>query len=566
LKLELVPHPKAPLFANKRKGKKLLADLVKEFPRKLEEDPEGIRETLRQAGFVSLWFFLKFIAGWSNPFDLLNEDLHVEMCNFRQSLLKEGVRGGMFIPRGHYKSTIVTEGGTAWELIRDPNLRIRITNAIASRADDFMHSVKAIFDSNDLIAWLYPECVPEKNAPRWNETEIVLPNRTRKFREPSVEAGGVGGASEGHHYDLHVIDDMVGLKGINAIQGSNVTMHQTRSWFWASEKTLLVSMRRSRVIVVGTRYAVDDVYDDIIKRCYLNVGYTLPYFEPVDRGRWIIYYRKGIEDGKIIFPEEFTQEAYDEMARDDWWTYATQYLNDPQSSETAELSNYQPKRAQMLYDELQEEWFILFARPNKEGEDVDIKTALSETDVVVAADPAGTEKYISSRTSRSASGVLVTTCRREVILIDLRVGFIRTSEFFDNIFAQASKFRKWLRSTFFEANAGFKALANILRDEQEKREKWLGLQPVPAVGDKDVRIRNTLEPILKAGKLYIVDDYYREFNDELRAFPQSLKKDILDMTSLGIMNSSVPPTPEEEMEMAEEEEAWTNRTTNVAGY
>lgn len=365
VKIQFVPHPEAPLYQHED-PQAVFNEAIAQITSGNTTSTEDVRQIIRQTGLVNLWYYGKFICGYSGPYDLLNTNLHMDMCNYRQGLLKPGGRGFIAIPRGHYKTTVVTELGTSWETRRDPDLRVRITGAISDKAQDFMKSVKATYDSNEMAAWLYPESTPATSQARWNDTELVLPNRGKTYREATVEYGGVGGASEGHHYDLHIIDDMIGLGMLNSSRQSNAGMLNTKNWFWASEKTLLVSMRRSRVIVVGTRYAVDDVYDDIIRRGRVFKGYPLRTYKPVAGGQWEIYYRKAIEDGKIIFPEEFTQEAYDEMARDDWWTFVTQYLNDPQEAGLAEFNQYDVGVADMEMN--QGEWWLSIPKLARDAE------------------------------------------------------------------------------------------------------------------------------------------------------------------------------------------------------
>jgi hypothetical protein len=83
--LEIAPHPEAPLFSQEKDPALVLKQAISEISSQGGfRDTEQIRQLLRQAGFVSLWFYLKFIAGYSGPYNLLNTDLHVEMCNFRQ--------------------------------------------------------------------------------------------------------------------------------------------------------------------------------------------------------------------------------------------------------------------------------------------------------------------------------------------------------------------------------------------------------------------------------------------------------------------------------------------------
>jgi hypothetical protein len=517
-----------------------------------------LKELLREAGYVSLWFFLKYIAGYSGPFDLLNDDLHVEMCNFRQDLLKPGSRGALFLPRGHYKSTIITEGATGWELLRSPWLRVRITNAIADKAQDFLKTVKAMFETNDLIRELYPEYVPQRSQEAWNDTVLTLHRsvRGKTYREGSVEYGGVGGASEGHHYDLHVVDDMIGLASLNSTRSSNATMMSTENWFWSSEKPLLVSMRNSRVIVVGTRYAVDDVYDSIIKKAFRQVGYPLQSFEPVE-GSWEIYYRKGIEDGNIIFPEEFTKEAYDELAKNDWWTYVTQYLNDPREAGLAELTSYACKAAEMDYSEADNEWFLLIA-----GETIPLSTC----DVIMAVDPAATERYVSSKTSRSVVLVLATTPKDQKVIIALNAGYVPPTTMFDWMFQNARKWGLYLRSTFLESNAGFKVLAPILLKEERTEGVSLHLRPFASAGDKDARIRSVLQPELNKNLIHSLDAYKHLVNEELSSFPQSRKKDIVDCLSIAVSNRIRPESVEEHELRLKSKKKFAHRTSNITGY
>lgn len=560
VKLQLVPHPNAPLFSGEDR-ETILKQVTAELASGRFQETETYRQYFRQAGYVNLWFFLKHVCGYSGPFDLLNEDLHIDMCNFRQTLLRPGCRGAMFIPRGHYKSTIVTEGGGAWELLRNPNLRIRISNEKEDNAGGFMHTIKDIFEYDEFVAWLYgnPDdpwgsYVPTDKT-RWNNTEIVMPNRTRRFREASVEFGGITGAVAGHHFDLHIIDDMVSTLALNSMRGSNAVMMSTRNWFWASEKTLLVSMRNSRVIVVGTRYAVDDVYDEIIGRAYLNFGYPLPNFVPSTAGRWMIYYRKGIEDDKIIFPENFTAEAYREMADEDWWTYATQYLNDPSAAGLAELTSYELQVCQA--DFKNDQWFILV------GEEI---VPLSACDVIVCGDPASTERYQSSKTSRTAVGVIATDPKGRRFLIWLRCDYVSTAQLFNWLFEANSTFKGYVRGTFLEKNGPYRMLIGQLQTEQNRRGEYIGLRPFESVGEKTARIRTALDPEFAKKAIYVAEPFMLKVNEEVRAFPQSPRKDILDMLASAVLSSIRPLDEVELAKVSEADRRFAQRRHNQAGW
>lgn len=559
-RIEVIPHPKAPLFSESDSRERLYA--LGKVLKSGKITSEDLRDQLRQAGLVSLWFFLKFLAGYANPFDALNDDLHVDMCNFRQKQLKPGARAAMFIPRGHYKSTIVTEGAGAWELLRNPDLRIRITGSTAEKAQGFMHSIKAIYESNELIRWLYPEHCVERGASRWNETEIVLPNRSKTFREASVEAGGVGAASEGHHYDLHIVDDLIGLKGLNSMRSSSAEMHNARNWFWASLDTLLVSARNSRVIVVGTRYAIDDVYDDIVKRAKTVTGARMEGWTPNPDGVWEVYYRMGIENGEVIFPENFTLEKYREMARDDFWTFITQVMNNPLQTGYAEFSTYKPRLCWTDYE--YGKWWVHWQSSLRD----DVTSApLSDFNVLQLIDPGASKKQKDARTSRTACVVLATYHTGERFFIRVQADYLSPTEIFDMVFQNKERYPDDIQTSYIEAQGGFKVLGHLLEEEQSKRGIFANIRPYPAVGDKDARIRGNLQPYLEDEKLYVAESDYELVMEELRAFPQSYKKDILDAMASAISQSVEPPKPEEVayyMHQAAVVQAY--RGENVAGY
>jgi hypothetical protein len=560
--LEIVKHPEAPLFDREDRGL-ILKQIIEEMASGKFPSSEEYRQVIRQASLCSLWFFGKFIAGYSGPFDLLNYDLHVDMANFRQTLLYPGCRGAMFLPRGHYKSAILTEAGTAWELVRNADLRIRITNAIEDRARDFFINIKGIFDDNDMFSWLFPLFVPQKKTgERWNRTELVLPNRSRNFREPNLEYGGITGASEGHHYDLHVIDDMIGLAALNSMRASNAVMEDTRNWFWGSEKTLLVSMKTSRVIVIGTRYAVDDVYDEIATRAHKMMGYPMEYFEENPKGKWVIYYRMGIEDGEVIFPENFTHEAYEELAEDDWWTYITQYMNNPQGAGLATFTNYDSRECLLDQEKNAGEYIIVIPQQGERGEE---RIPLSDCDVVISADPASTDRGITAKTSRSAVVVLATDPKGRHFILWLRADFVATWQLFNWLFEAHEKFERYVRCTLLEVNGPYKLLGPELRREEQKRMRFLNLRDFPSLGEKVARIQSTLDPVYASERLFVVKHHKLQLEEEKRAFPQSKKKDILDALSSAIMNSFRPMNEKESRLKALADEGFRNRFTSPWG-
>lgn len=98
----ITPHPLAPTLSTAPDAGLIVSQLITDVSSgHVALGSEETRTLLAEAGLVSLWFFLKFIAGFNGPFDKLNTGLHRDMCNFRQSphCMAPGVRAGICMPR-----------------------------------------------------------------------------------------------------------------------------------------------------------------------------------------------------------------------------------------------------------------------------------------------------------------------------------------------------------------------------------------------------------------------------------------------------------------------------------
>ena len=554
----------APMFEHEKNEQELVRQIIQEMQN--IQTIDAVRDAARQLAVVNLWFFEKYVAGYNGPFADLNTDLHLDMANFCQDyVLVPGSMTAMGAPRFHFKSTVATTGFDAWEAIRWPDITIGLFHSIYEKATDFLHIIQRIFDSNELFAWLFPEYVPKRNSPRWNDSEMMLPPTVRKrfHNEATIECGSVGGTSQGRHYDKIDLDDIVGENDLNAERKSSIDMYKKVEWIKGIKRTLIMDWRTSRVCAKFTRYSVDDAYEPIMmnmKKLIIYDEHKLNY-EVKPNGEWVVYYRFVEENGKIIFPERITKEKLDQMVEEDPWTYWTQFENNPQKSGLAEFSGYWVGGCQLDYDK-SNGWTILFREDNEVKE-----WDLADCDLVVAGDPAATERYMSARTSRSAVVVLVHAPDDKRFIISIHADYVEITKFFDWLFDDARKFSGYLRTTYLEAQGPFKILSALLREEEQKKNMYLNLRPVSATRDKDVRIRSNVIPIVNDKLLYVDDNYRSLLMEEFKGFPQSQKKDILDALALGLANTNRPPTAEEKYarEEADEERA-REMSYNVTGY
>jgi len=533
--LLISPHPKAPIFSADADPGLILNQLAAELSSTSEfQTTEKMREMIREAGLVSLWFYLKFIAGYSGPYDRLNTQLHVDMANFRQRVATSpGIKACGLVPRACFKSTIWSHGGNSWELLRNPDLRIGCTSEIYDRALSFVQTTIATFEQNDFHQWLYPEF---RKANR-DGTELILANRRRRSVEPNLKAVTAGGSTQGIHVDMFDCDDIVGDDMLNSEHGSTADMISMSNWLHENMYTLVDGWTRSRVLVVGTRYAINDPYEPIMRHTKEQLG----YWEDIDyeldpAGDWITYYRPAIQNEESINPEAFTVEALHAMLETNPWLAQTQYFNNPHAAGVADFATYRPGRVDMQWSDVDETFVLHF--------DDGVVWPLTQCDVVGGGDPAASEHRAGSRTSKSAAGVIARTPDDRAVILEADCGYVEPTKFFDWIFGYRKKYGNVLRTTYVEAAAGFKAFIPIGRREAALRGETFAVQPIPALGDKETTIRNIYQPFLHRGHLYIRNEVAGKFLEEFRVFPGG-RMDLLDALKIALFKSWKPDTDDD---------------------
>lgn len=566
----ITPHVKAPQFSNPAEAPLLFRQAVAEL---LSENPQlNSAETvqlIRELGFVSMWFFLSGILAPYGPYDLLTDPLSISMVNFRQSSACErpGAHAAVFVPRGFYKSVIFTHGGDTWDLLRNPDERIVIVNAISEKAESFFHQIQSNIVSNDLVHLFYPEIVPGKKG-KSTDKELILPNRTRAFPDPSLRAMGLTGAAEGGHYTLISLDDLVGLDSVDQARQSNMTMETAKKWFRTNRRALRVD-ETSRILLAATRFAMDDCYQDVYSSCHSVSGYTDGDLQADPSGEWDVYYRLVEENGVYIRPNVMNKLDFERLLREDYWSAMTQYVNAPMKAGLAEFAEYNPGDATLIWEESSSEWFLrLFPDPNfSDVGAVSIDIPLAQCDVLVSTDLAATDTGIKAKTCRSSLAAWATTPQGKHVRFWSRVGFFSIEKILDYVFDVNALFKGYVRTTIIESNAFQKIIKPIIEKEMRVRDMYFSVTPVNATGDKKARIRAALGQELPKNGIWLCRGSDKEFREELRMFPMSDSRvDVLDESEKAIVFAIKPATQDEIIRKQYEEEDEQQGVMSAVGY
>jgi hypothetical protein len=275
---------------------------------------------LRKRAKLDLFFLCTAILGYNK----LSAKLHGELCWWLMRNWKQRFKE-ILLPRSHYKSTIVTighsiqiplpdESGIApWPENLGTNVRLLIGHETAEQASRFLVSIAGHFLSNPLLMGLFPECVPTAKKQRINKYELELP-RSEIWNEATYDTMGVGGKSQGKHYDYLKLDDLIGDKA----RDSKAEMQTAKDWF-DNIQAFFTEFLKAKFDLVGTRWAYEDLYN----HAHITYGPSLlKYIRAAEE------LNEATGELEPIFPEAFTTESFAILKKNPK-IWSAQYANDP---------------------------------------------------------------------------------------------------------------------------------------------------------------------------------------------------------------------------------------------
>lgn len=265
-----------------------------------------------------LYTFCRNILGLKR----LTNHLHLDTSRFIQKT--PPYRKLVLLPRDCFKTTLVAKGLPIHIFIQPQennvyvpgtdgvNTKILLACETEGRSSKHLQWIQAHYEKNKLLRRFWPQKCwenPKREARKWSATELLLP-RAIEFEQSdmSLQAIGVGGAITGGHFDVLIKDDLISIEAMN----SPTVMASTIEWHNLS-RPLMEDLDKSLEFIIGTRWTVTDLYHHIMK--------TDPSVA--------VYKRALVEKGKIIFPEEFTWTAIENLKLTLLSMYPLLYQNDP---------------------------------------------------------------------------------------------------------------------------------------------------------------------------------------------------------------------------------------------
>jgi phage terminase large subunit-like protein len=403
-------------------------------------------------------------------------------------MTREGARDHQLtlLPRDHAKSTIIAYRA-AWEVVKDPAIRILYISSTANLAEKQLGLIKQILSSS-VVRRYWPDLINEEEGKRekWTQSEIAVDHPKRReegIRDPTVFTGGLTTSLTGMHCDIAILDDVVVQENAYTEEGRDKVRMQY---------SLLASIEGAgaREWVVGTRYHPQDLYSELVameEETYDREGNVLDSVSVYE------VHQKVVEDhGLFLWPRQQRNTDGKWFGFDasilakkkaqylDKTQFYAQYYNDPNRFEAALIT---PDK------------FQYFERHHvKRGEDGRWYVRGKKVAIVAAMDFAFTKHKTSDY---NAIAVVGADADGNYYVLDLdRFKTDRIEEMFDHI---RTLYSKWeFRKIRMEMTVAQATVAKELRDAYIK-PNGLSLAveeyyPTKRDGDKEERIAAVLAP------------------------------------------------------------------------
>lgn len=209
-------------------------------------------------------------------------------------------------------------GKSIQEYLVNNEVRTLLASASKDGAQKNLRKIKQIFETNTLLHWLFPECIPNIKSDRWAETEATLP-RKGNHAEPTFKCIGVGGHITGWHFDVIRKDDLIDEK----TQLSPEVMEKIIDWH-VLMKSLFDAPNRGIDHVIGTRWAMFDLYQYVIDK---EPEYTKHIFGAWDPTTHVPYWH-----------ERFKKEDLLLLREKDPYIFACQQMNNPRDQAVTDFN------------------------------------------------------------------------------------------------------------------------------------------------------------------------------------------------------------------------------------
>lgn len=394
----------------------------------------------------------------------------------------------LLIPRYHLKTSIVTIGKTIQYILNKPNAKILLCNAVWDNARSFLDEIKSHLQNPNLT-----ELFGSFESSKWNKDEIVIKQRKRPDKTPSIDTAGVEKTLTSQHYDYIICDDLVTRENITTPE----QMLKVKKFFFDLLK--LLNPVDGQMDIVGTRWHFGDLYGDLADENKIRI-------EKMGKEKYKFYVKSATEDGtfnsKPIFPKMWPLEKLKDLHMTIGpYEYAANMNNSP-LSEKEQIFKPPIRYWDRIPDNSR--YYITTDLATEDGQDY---------------------------------GVVMVTCLtpgNQLFVVDYKQGHFGHNEMIDHVFNYVNQYLngQQIKKVGIESNAYQKVFLKLIEEEARKRNVLFESVPVNRHKEKSFRIK-ALQPRYASGNLLIKQGMV-ELEEELLKFPVGKHDDLLDALEMSL--------------------------------
>lgn len=465
------------------------------IPPNIQVDVELARRKLRKKSIADLWLFLEevFLPTLGEG-KVLHQPYHgplVEALQKHEDLL-------VLMARYTLKTTICTLAYPVWLALNYPDISIMLASHSMDNPRDWMQAINS-FMRLEQVRWLYPEFYSKKQLTE----EWTHPGRTRIHPNPTLFITGTDKDVVGKHPHVIIVDDLIG-----ETQRTKEALERSERW-WVQAQPLIkdqyvVSNDNNPLfsIVLGTPWSYDTIYEKIkenrptIRRGCYEVG--------EDKNP------KRDAEGKFVIacPTLLSHEGLAKKQKDmTAAAFSAQFLMEPISEESKPFKIADIEAG--FYDEDK------------------LKALIKEKSLSICL----TMDVAESLDQGDRSAIVATGVddQGDVWVLDYIEDRMLPSESFAHLYAMTEKWKAWC--VYVEPWGVGGPFLRALNEEMRRRGHSLNVREVKTRGDKETRITNLLEPILRRRALHMRKDMV-DLISQMSRFPKVSHEDCLDALAM----------------------------------
>lgn len=462
----------------------------------LISQPQNILDDIAAEGGNDLYFLCEGILGMRD----LTPQAHQGLCNFIDSNpahLKLAM-----MPRDHFKTSVVTIGGTIQKVIRNPNRTNLICNESATNSERMLRAIRLHAETNKVFRTVYSWLIPkDMRKVRWNDSELDF-NRAAVVPEPTIDTIGMTGAMTSRHFNHMTFDDPISEEAVKSEKVMKDAIERLRA-----VQALQVKPADDTITLVGTHWAFADIYT---------------WYKKTFSRRLRQYIRAAIEDDKILFPERFTPEILAELRESmGEYKFSCLMLNSPRN-EAVQDFNIQDIRWWRWHDSAETRVDLL----DRSGEVVD-SWDVADLNITATLDPAPSETTLSDRNALTVVGI---SPKAQAVVLESWADRVTPVQVIEKLI---QVHRRWHPRTFgIEDVAYQKSIKHFLYQAGLDRGFYIHVTPIKSQNkNHKVRQIRSIQPVAAVGRLYLHPTQHI-LRNELSDFPLGEHDDALD--SLGM--------------------------------